>query len=199
MKTEIMVSDINWKLVKNISRTTVNKKATGVEASPTFRLAILISEHSPIREIKLRWKWEGIKSWIATHFARHRWESYISTRRSDRTGINRDELLQSELVNMDCSANAQSLIDTSRKRLCYQASDETREHFEDLKLSIYDIGQEELFMTLVPNCIYRAGCPEFVQCGHYHKLCDRDSRVASTSIETRYKAYGALFLEDMDA
>ena len=107
MKTEIMVSDINWKLVKNISRTTVNKKATGVEASPTFRLAILISEHSPIREIKLRWKWEGIKSWIATHFARHRWESYISTRRSDRTGINRDELLQSELVNMDCSANAQ--------------------------------------------------------------------------------------------
>ena len=199
MKTTIMQSDINWKLVKNISRTTVNKKHTAVEASPVFKLAMLISEHSPIREIKIRWQWGSIKSWVATHFARHRWESYISTRRTDRTGQNRDELLQSELVKMDCSANAQSLIDTSRKRLCYQASPETRKYWEDLKLSLYDIGQEELFIALVPNCVYRAGCPEFSQCGHYKRLCDRDSHVASTSIQVRYKAYAALFLEDMDA
>jgi len=199
MKTKLQKHDIDWKLAKNMCRTTVNKGHSDIEATSKFKLSLLISEHSPIRELKIRWSWLKIKSWIATHFARHRWESYISTRRTDRTGVDRDKLLQSERVQMDCSANAQHLIDTSRKRLCHQASPETRGYWEDLKLSIYDEGHEELFMVMVPNCVYRAGCPEFADCGHYSRLIGKDKGVTSTDIRIRYKAYNKVFLEAHDA
>lgn len=196
MKTQILKSDLDWKMVKNVSRNTVNKQHTKNEASSKFKLDILISEHSPIREIKIRWKWENIKSWIATHFARHRYECYIGTRRTDRTGVDRDELLQSELVDMDNAANAQNLIDMARKRLCYQASKETREYMESLKFSIMKMGEDELFEVLVPNCVYRGGCPEFSNCGYYLDIVTKDCDIASMDIKERYEAYNNIFLDE---
>ena len=195
-KTQILKSDIDWKMVKNVSRNTVNKKHTEKNASSKFKLAILTSEHSPIREITIRWKWEGIKSCIATHFARHRYECYVSTQRTDRTGINRDELPQGELVNMDNSANAQNLIDVGRKRLCYQAAKETREYMESLKYSILKMGEDELFEVIVPNCIYRGGCPEFVNCGYHKRLYKENIDILSHDIQERYRAYNDIFLNE---
>jgi hypothetical protein len=192
----MLESDINWKLVKNVSRNTVNKDHTNKAATSKFKLAILISEHSPIREIKIRWKWENIKSWIAVHFSRHKYECYVSTQRTDRTGVDRDALPQGQLVNMDNSANAQNLIDMARKRLCYQASTETREYMESLKLSILNSGQDELFEVLVPNCIYRAGCPEFTNCGYYNRMMNEKFDVTSINISERYVAYNDMFINE---
>lgn len=196
MKTKILSSDTDWTLVKNVSRNTVNKKHTSNEATSKFKLAMLISEHSPIREIKIRWKWENIKSWISVHFSRHRYECYVSTQRTDRTGIDRNKLEQGELVNMDNSANAQQLINVARKRLCYQAADETREYMESLKYSILKFGQDELFEVLVPNCVYRGGCPEFNNCGYYAELVKQDRKIVSASIRDRYRAYNDIFLNE---
>lgn len=67
METQIKKIDVDWTDVKNECRNTSNKEATNVSATNGFIKKILISEHSPIRLVRIKWRWEGIKSWIATH------------------------------------------------------------------------------------------------------------------------------------
>ena len=71
MKTKITKVSADWTDVKNECRNTVTKKATNIEPTQDFKKRLLLSEHSPIRLIKIKWRWEGIKSWISVHFARH--------------------------------------------------------------------------------------------------------------------------------
>lgn len=199
MKTENLKIVGSWEDVVNDCRSTVGKPELDKEPSNDFKRGLLISEHSPIRDLTIRWKWPGIKSWIATHFSRHKWECFITTQRSDRTGIPRDELPQSAPVDFVGSANVQALIDTMRKRLCYQASKETREYAEDLKLAIADI-DSTITDVLVPNCIYRGGCPEMKSCGFYERFLDfcpgADERDLA-NIETRYELYNIMWAQDM--
>lgn len=192
MKTQIIKLLNDWKHVKNVSRTTVNKGYSDVEATKAFKQKMLISEHSPIREIIVKWKWENIKSWVATHYSRHKYECYISTQRSDRTGVDRDSSRQDTLVNMDNTANAQQLIDVARKRLCYCSAKETREYMEDLKVQLLE-QESELGEVLVPNCIYRMACPEFEKCGHFDVFLDHNPDVNMYDIQARYDAYNATF------
>lgn len=195
MKTEILKVKGDWQEVLSDCRSTVGKEPLGKEPSDSFKRSILIAEHSPIRDISIKWKWRGIKSWIATHFSRHKWECFIKTQRSDRTGVDRNKLPQDAPVDFVGEANVQSLIDTMRKRLCYQASPETRAYAEDLKRAITEV-QPEIGNVLVPNCCYRAGCPELSTCGYYQKLLRKDSRIASTNIAERYEAYNRIFFGD---
>ena len=170
---KILNVNADWTAAKNECRNTVNKEPTDNTPSKQFIHNLLISEHSPIRLITIRWSWPNIKSWVATHFSRHwlGWDKWISTQRSDRTGVNRDNSPQDTLVKMDVNANAQALINVSRFRLCYQASPETRSSMEELKVAIHDIAnQEELSDVMVPNCVYRCGCPEFKTCGYWEKF-----------------------------
>ena len=133
----------------------------------------------------------GIKSWIATHFARHKYECYISTQRSDRTGVNRDKSPQDTPVNMDNSANAQHLIDISRKRLCYASAPETVEKMRDLKFEISKY-ERELSEVMVPNCVYRCGCPEFEECGFWSTFKSKNKN-SLDDIQSRYDAYNERF------
>ena len=189
-KTELIHVDEDWVRVKNECRNTVNKDPTENVPGTNFKINLLISEHSPIRLIHFHWRWASIKSWIATHFARHwlGWDKWIGTRRTDRTGVDRDELRQDELVPMDINANAQALINVSRFRLCRCASKETREHMEDLKRTINEVSPEMSFV-MVPNCIYRGGCPEFEACGFYQAFLKRHPEIESATIRERYGAY----------
>lgn len=195
MLTKINKLENDWKDAKNKCRTTVNKVHSDKEATSKFKTKLLISEHSPIRLIKVNWLWDNIKSWVATHYSRHKWECFISTRRSDRIGINRDNLPQGEIVVFEGEANAQNLIDTARKRLCYQASKETRELMEDFKITTYQSGETELADVLVPNCIYRCGCPEFESCPFWSKFSDGVEKDILTNIEYRYNLYNSEFYE----
>jgi hypothetical protein len=66
--------------------------------------------------------------------------------------------------------NAQALIDMARKRLCTLAYKDTRQVVEDVKyyLMTYanpndaelELAVRSLGRCMVPNCIYRSGCPE---------------------------------------
>lgn len=198
-KTRIFTSkkdlETMWIRAKNACRTTVNKKHTGNEPLSKFKTKLLISEHSPIRLIKINWIWKSIKSFCATHFSRHRWECFISTQRTDRTGVNREDLKQTELVIFEGELNAQNAIDTARKRLCFQSDNETREYMEDFKISLK---QEDLSLSdiLVPNCIYRCGCPEFTNCGYWNMFVDKYGDYNLYDIETRYNLYNAHFYEN---
>ena len=200
MKTKIKKIAVDWTEIKNECRHTDNKEDTFKKATEKFIKQLLISEHSPIRLARIKWSWDGIKSWISVHFARHwlGWEKWVSTQRTDRTGVNRDKSPQDTPVNMDVEANAQALINVSRYRLCKQASKETREYMMDLKAAIKESGQKEISDVMVPNCIYRMGCPEFKCCGHIQKFynfafnkgyCAADMQ----DIQLRYDLYNEFF------
>ncbi len=171
LKTKFNYISADWKRVKNHCRTTDNKDFSDKEASEEFKKKLLISEHSPIRLIEIDWSWEDIYSWVATHWSRHKFEKFISTQRDDRKehDIPRGEMPQNTPVKFDGYANMQNLIDAFRKRLCYQASPETRKLAEDFKLALHEV-HPELADILVPNCVYRCGCPEFKPCGFTQKF-----------------------------
>lgn len=190
----------SWKEVLDDCRNTVAKEPSDKDPSIKFRKNILIAEHSPIRDIIIRWHWDNIKSWICTHFARHKFEKFIQTQRTDRTGIDRDDLPQGAEVMMTCEANIQQVIDMMRKRLCYQAAPETRKYAEDLKTDIASV-DSCIAEVLVPNCIYRCGCPELTCCGMYHKfkvwLEKQNVNIGNLSIKDRYNYYN-MFIEEED-
>lgn len=192
MNTEIKKIKGSWEEVVDDCRATVGKPPLGHEPSEDFKRRILIAEHGPIRTISVKWMWNGIKSWIATHWSRHKWECCISTQRSDRTGILRDKLTQDAPVNFVGEANVQALIDTMRKRLCSQAAPETRAYAEDFKTKLHEI-QPEIADVLVPNCVYRCGCPELHPCGMYEWWLKFHPEIESTNIRERYDKYNELF------
>ena len=195
MNTEILKIKGDWQEVVDDCRSTVGKPPLGREPSTEFRRKILIAEHSPIRSMSVKWKWPGIKSWVATHWVRHKWECFVRSQRSDRTGVDRDKLPQDAPVDFTGEANAQALIDTMRKRLCYQASPETRAYAEDLKAKLRDV-QPELSDVLVPNCVYRCGCPEMQSCGMWDSMVKQtEGAVSSHRINERYEAYNRCFYE----
>ncbi len=196
MKTEILKIKGDWQEVVNDCRATVGKAELGKEPSNKFKRSILIAEHSPIRDLSVRWRWANMPHWVTVHWVRHKWECFVRTQRSDRTGIPREKLPQDEPQTFTGEANAQHLIDTWRKRLCYQASPETRKYAEDFKIALHET-QPELSDVLVPNCVYRGGCPEMQECGIYKKWIEsgRYPLIASIDIQERYDTYNKIFWE----
>lgn len=202
--TTLNYKDIDWKRVKNKCRTTVNKSTSEVEATEEFKKKLLISEHSPIRTLRVDWHWDDIPYCYSTHYARHHEgvEKWVGTERSDRTGVDRNELPQTNPVVMDMEANAQAIINMGRVRLCNQASKETREYYESLKLLLHnDSDTKEIADVTVPNCIYRFGCPEkFGKCNFFEKFIKYAKDNGYTiedliDIQTRYDVYNKWFYE----
>jgi len=156
-----------WRDVADAARTTIRMEEGRKEPSTTWKRRMLLSEHSPIRLMIFKWKWINLKYWVSVHFVRHKVgiEHYVSTQRTDRTGMNRDEIPQSAFVDHECCANAQALIAISRKRLCRQASPETTQAW---KMVLEAVGktEPELVRVCVPECVYRGFCPEFKPCGY---------------------------------
>lgn len=125
------------------------------------------------------------------------WDKWISTQREDRTGVDRDKAPQDAPVNYDGSSNAQACINVGRYRLCVGcAHEQTRYCMEDLKDSIHPY-EPELSDVMVPNCIYRGGCPEFHECGYFRKFIkwckENDKDVDFFNIQNRYDAYNEFY------
>lgn len=158
-----------WPKVKRAARTTISREGEGTYPTDSWKKTILLSEHSPIRKIKFSWKWIGLKYWTSVHFVRH-WLGilhWVNTQRPDRTetGIDRDNSPQNTPVDHECEANAQALINISRRRLCSQASPETRAAWKEVKAEVAKV-DPILASVMVPECIYRGFCPEMNCCGY---------------------------------
>lgn len=154
-----------WPKVKRSARTTISREGEGLYPSDSWKKTMLLAEHSPIRRIRFGWKWIDLKSWISVHFVRHKHgiEHWVTTQRTDRTGVDRDASRQDAKVSHECEANAQALIFISRRRLCSQASKETREAWKEVR----EVVRKEdpiLASVMVPECIYRGFCPELKSC-----------------------------------
>ena len=167
----------DWSEVLDAARFTVNKTDLGKEPSVEFKNRITMAEHSPIRSLIFVVTLYNVPSWVSQHIARHdkfaghtvregeNDEHFVSTQRSDRTGVDRSELSQEELVSHRILLNAQDLINISRKRLCNCASPETRYVWDLVKYEIWKI-EPELASKMVRECVYRGFCPEMECCGY---------------------------------
>lgn len=201
MKTRINHVSDDWKRVKNHCRTTVNKAFSEKDATPEFKKKLLISEHTPIRQIIFDWSWLKIPYWVAMEWARHKFEKWITSQRDDRMvdDIPRGKKPQEAPVQYDGDANMQQLIDAFRKRLCYQATPEARGLAEDFKVTIRKTHPAESDV-LVPNCIYRMGCPEFNECGFFRAFYiwaakNYPDENWMGDIQVRYDLYNKYFYE----
>lgn len=164
-----------WNRVLNAARRTIGKAPLTKEPSDSWKAKMLLAEHSPIRLLEFDWSWFDIRQWVTAHLVRHHegCEKFVHTQRGDRRAIlkeynvdSRDELPQGALNSMDMTANAQALINISRKRLCSCASVETRIAWQQVKEAIKEI-DPVMASKMVPECIYRGFCPEFMNpCGY---------------------------------
>lgn len=91
---------------------------------------------------------------------------FVKTQRSDRNnGHDRSADRQDTPVNMCWYLNAEELITIAHKRLCRQASPETREVVQAICDEVIKVNPEFKDL-LVPMCFYRGGiCTEFYPCG----------------------------------
>lgn len=170
MKVRVKLVEGSWKRALNAARRTVGKEPLDKEPSDEWKYKLLLAEHSPIRLVEYDISFDGIKQWITVHLVRH-WLGFIPfvhSQREDRRKLDcsRDELPQGSLNDMDVAANAQAMINVSRKRLCNCASKETREAWEAVKKEVETV-DPMMAKAMVPNCIYRGFCPEDKSCGYY--------------------------------
>ncbi len=155
----------NWQEVKDATMNTIGMN-TGKYPDSKWKKELIMAEHSPIRKMKFSWRWKDLPYWVSVHIVRHKIgiEHFVKTQRSDRTGIDRNELPQGAPVSHECEADAQALINISRKRLCSCASKETREAWQLVKDEVAKV-EPELASCMVKECVYRGFCPEMFGCG----------------------------------
>lgn len=160
----------SWRRALNAARRTIGKAPLAKEPSKSWEAKMLLAEHSPIRLVEFDWTWKDIMQWVTTHLVRHHegCEKFVHSQRGDRRvlPVPRNELPQGALNDMDMTANAQAIINISRKRLCSCASKETRETWKQVVEAIREV-DPVLADKCVPECLYRGFCPEFMNpCGY---------------------------------
>ena len=199
MQTEILKIKGDWQEVVDDCRATVDKPPLGHEPSSEFKKNILIAEHDPIRDIEIKFRWSDIPYWVAMHWKTHIWRSRVNSQRNDRQAkYDRTKAPQDAPVTFTGDMNAQHGIDTMRKRLCYQASLQTRQLAESLKRKTRK-SEPEISDSWVPNCTYRCGCPEInSKCKQWVRFVEwcQDGQgidVRLVSIQERYDLYNKWF------
>lgn len=152
----------SWNRALNLARRTAGKHELDKEPSDKFKYKVLLQEHSPIRAVEFIIHFERIRQWVTVHLVRH-WLGFIPfvhSQREDKRVLDvpRDELPQGSENDMDVLVNAQSLINVSKKRLCYKASPETRHAWEEVvdRIAKFDTPMANV---MVPDCVYRGFCP----------------------------------------
>ena len=160
----------SWNRALNAARRTIGKEPLPKEPSDSWKAKIILAEHSPIRLVEYDWTWEQIRQWVTAHLVRHHegCEKFVHSQRADRRElpIERDKMPQGAVHDMDMTANVQALINISRKRLCNCASPETRKAWQQVKEEIRKI-DPVLADKMVPECLYRGFCPEWMNsCGY---------------------------------
>lgn len=156
----------DWQWCKTCTLNTVGKTST---KAPTdeWKKKLIEAEHSPLREL-----WFGIRMdipyWVSVHFVRHHIgvNHYVQSQRNDRQAkYDRTNAPQGEMVSHIMSINAQELVFMAHKRLCGQASTETRQVMKEIVRKVIELCPE-FKDVLVPLCWYRGGrCTEFSCCG----------------------------------
>ena len=161
---------VDWMLAKTCALVTVGKKSTK-QPTMEWKKKLLAAQHSPIRTLEFCFRLNNIPNWVAVHLVRHVHAiPFVKTQRNDRQeDYDRNAARQDSPVTMCWYMNAEELITIAHKRLCTQASPETREVIQAMCDEVVKVNPEFKGL-LVPLCSYRGGiCTEFNPCGLYKK------------------------------
>ena len=166
MKVELIKhpSTEDWILCKQCALVTVGKDSKK-EPEYQWKHDILKARHSPIRVLKFAFKLE-VPYYVSVHLCRHiHSQPYVKTQRNDRqTKYDRRTAPQDMPVDMIWYMNAEELMVIANKRLCMQASEETREVVQRMRAEVLKVCPEFRGL-LVPMCTYHGGtCHEMFPC-----------------------------------
>ena len=165
MKIELIrhPSAEDWILCKQCALVTVGKD---VKTEPTWQWKhdILKARHSPIRVLNFVFKLE-VPYWVSVHLCRHiHAQPFVRSQRNDRqSDYDRNSAPQNAPVDMLWYMNAEELMVIANKRLCTQASAETREVVQLMCDEVLKVCPEFRGL-LVPMCRY-GRCNEMFPCG----------------------------------
>lgn len=123
-------------------------------------------EHSITRSQIFSVQLIDVYSFVSVHLVRHvTTVPFVRSMRTDRGGTGNED--RYTLVNHRFIANAESILHMARRRLCHQASKETRDVMLKIKEAMLEV-DPDLHYYMHPNCVYRGGyCPEPKPCGKY--------------------------------
>lgn len=155
----------DWLEVKRRALVTVGKKPK-TEPTMEWKHDILEARHSPIRRLFFSFYIE-CPYWVSVHLCRHiHAQPYVKSQRNDRqTDYDRNSAPQNETVSMIWDINAEELMVIANKRLCKQASEETRQVVQAMCDEVIKVCPEFKGL-LVPMCVYHNGkCHEMYPCG----------------------------------
>lgn len=165
VKINEMPNEKDWFEVKKRALVTVGKNAI-TEPNEMWKHSILEARHSPIRRLHFSFYIE-CPYWVSVHLCRHiHAQPYVKSQRNDRQSeYDRNTAPQNETVCMIWDMNAEELMTIANKRLCAQASPETREVVQKMCDLVSD-RMPEFRGLLVPMCKYNGGvCHEMKPCG----------------------------------
>lgn len=154
----------DWMEVKRRALVTVGRKPVKAP-DEKWKMAILRARHSPIRRLHFSFYLE-VPYWVSVHLCRHvHAQPFVKSQRNDRqSDYDRTKAPQDQEVCMIWDMNAETLITIANKRLCRQASEETRRVVKmmcDLVLLVCP----EFINELVPMCWREGQCHEMFPCG----------------------------------
>ena len=97
-----------------------------------------------------------------------------------------------KVLDNDIEKNKKFLINMERAQLCRQKEKEIVRHAERLKIALHLV-EPELSDQMVPECVYRCGCPYEDGCGWFDIIAANNPNITSTCISARYAAYNEVF------
>lgn len=152
----------DWMLCKQCALVTVGKDAV-TEPDAAWKRKILEARHSPIRVLNFVFKLE-VPYWVSVHLCRHiHAQPFVRSQRNDRqTEYDRNSAPQDAPVTMLWYMNAEELMTIANKRLCKQASEETRLVVQAMCDEVLKVCPEFIGL-LVKMCEY-GRCHEMFPC-----------------------------------
>lgn len=156
----------DWLAVKQRALVTVGLTAK-TAPNEEWKHRILEARHSPIRRLRFSFLLKDIPSWVSVHLVRHiHAQPYVRSQRNDRqSNYDRTKAPQDSPVDMIWDVNAEELMVIANKRLCNQASAETRDVVRQC-CQLVEAQHPEFKGLLVPMCVYCGGvCHEMYPCG----------------------------------
>ena len=160
----------DWLLCKQCALVTVGKET---QKAPTqeWKMKILKARHSPIRVLQFAVLINDLPSWVSVHLCRHvHAQPFVKSQRNDRqSDYDRTKAPQDAPVDMILYLNAEELMIIANKRLCNQASAETR---KVVQMICNEVVKQcpEFTGVLVPMCEYHGGvCHEMYPCSRMRK------------------------------
>ena len=154
----------DWLFAKRCALVTVGKDAIE-PPSLEWKKKILEARHSPIRVLQFAFELD-IPSWVSVHLVRHiHAQPFVKSQRNDRQAdYDRTKAPQDAPVKMVWYMNAEELMIVANKRLCKQASAETRQVVQAMCDEVVKVFPE-FDGLLVPMCAYHNGkCHEMFPC-----------------------------------